>query len=313
MPKKSKQISKLPPGLEILLSDYRNHCRRNGLRESSIELYLKEDRWFLHNLFVNGCETAAQISAGHIASACLTLKSNYYLSTVKTFLRFLYSDGYTDKDYSNIVPEYKRPQPMPSVYSEDEIRRAENMDSGRCKKRNYAMLLLATRLGIRSGDITRLTFADVDFDKDIIRLIQQKTAARIELPLLPKIKAALTDYIDNERPESDSAYIFTISRPPYNRVTIMQIGKTTARALHNAGIECGARGRGPHAFRSSLASSMVNDNVPYEIVRKTLGHVDPNAIKSYARLDVEQLRMYSLAPPETSGGFAELLAGRRVL
>jgi len=228
-------------------------------------------------------------------------------------LRFLFSDGYTDRDYSNIVPEYKRPQPMPSVYSTDEIRRVENTDSGRCKKRNYAMLLLATRLGIRSGDIARLTFADVDFVADTIRLTQQKTAARIELPLLPEIKAALTDYVDNERPKSDSAYIFTISRPPYNRVTIMQIGKTTARALQNAGIDCGTRGRGPHAFRSSLASSMVNDNIPYEIVRKTLGHVDPNAIKSYARLDVEQLRLYSLAPAEASGDFAELLAGRRVL
>ncbi|MCL2816139.1 MAG: tyrosine-type recombinase/integrase [Oscillospiraceae bacterium] len=313
MPKKSKQISNLPPGLEILLNDYQNHCRRNGLKESSIELYLKEDRWVLHNLSANGCETAAQISAGHVAAACLALKSNYYLSTVKTFLRFLFSDGYTDRDYSYVVPEYKRPQPIPSVYSVDEIRRAENMDSGRCKKRNYAMLLLATRLGIRSGDIARLTFADVDFDTDVIRLIQQKTAARIELPLLPEIKAALTDYIDNERPKSDSSYIFTISRPPYNRVTIMQIGKTVACALKNAEIECGARSRGPHAFRSSLASSMVNDNVPYEIVRKTLGHVDPNAIKSYARLDVERLRLYSLAPPEASGGFAELLAGRRVM
>jgi len=59
-----------------------------------------------------------------------------------------------------------------------------------------------------------------------------------------------------------------------------------------------------------LSSELVNDNVPYEVVRRTLGHRGKNAIKSYAKLDVEQLRAYSLEPPEATGCFAEFLAGR---
>jgi integrase len=309
---KGNDSVKLPPGLEQLLSDYREHCIQNALRESSIGLCLKVDRWFLENLAAIGCKNAGQMDAGNVAAACLALRSNFYLSTVKTFLRFLVSDGYTVRDYSYVVPPYKRPQPMPSVYSEAEVRLAEKMGSGNCRRRNYAILLLATRLGIRSGDIARMAFSNVDFDADTILLSQQKTAAQIELPLLPVIKTALIDYIDNERPMSGNAHIFTISRPPYNRVTIMQIGKITSRALHNAGIECGTRSRGPHAFRSSLASSMVNDNVPYEVVRKTLGHIDPNAIKSYARLDVGQLRAYALDVPDVTGSFAKLLHGKKV-
>ncbi len=60
-----------------------------------------------------------------------------------------------------------------------------------------------------------------------------------------------------------------------------------------------------------MASSMVNDDVPYEIVRNTLGHTDVNAIKSYAKLDVERLRVYALEVPEASGYFAKFLLGRR--
>src|SRR5699024_12830730 len=64
----------------------------------------------------------------------------------------------------------------------------------------------------------------------------------------------------------------------------------TRRSSDLAGIDPDGRKQGPHAFRSSLASSMVNDNIPYEVVRKTLGHTDQNAIRSYARLDLEQDR-----------------------
>ncbi|MCL2670446.1 MAG: tyrosine-type recombinase/integrase [Clostridiales bacterium] len=93
----------------------------------------------------------------------------------------------------------------------------------------------------------------------------------------------------------------------------MLIGKIVRRGIYKAGIIPGGRSCGPHAFRSSLASSMVNDGLPYEAVRKTLGHTDPNAIKSYARLDIEQLRAYALPVPEASGGFADFLCGRSVL
>ena len=311
MSKRDKAQHLLPAGLETLLNDYRNHCRRNGLRESSINLCTKVDRWFLLSLSVNGCTTAGHINAGQVTAACLSLQSNYYLSTVKTFLRFLAAEGYTDRDYSYIVPPYKRPQPMPSVYSTEEIHSVEIAARG-FSCRDHAILLLATRLGIRSGDIATLSLRMIDFEANVIRLTQQKTEYLVELALLPEVKAALLKYINNERPRCNSHYVFLNQNPPHDHITIMLIGKIVRRNLKKAGIETDARKRGPHAFRSSLASSMVNDNIPYEVVRKTLGHLDPNAIKSYARLDVEQLRRYALPVPDSTGGFAELLYGKKV-
>lgn len=302
----------LPPGFEELLGDYRQHCRGNGLRERSIELYEKECRWFLHNLADCGCVEASRITASGVVTACLGLTSNSYLATMRTFLRYCADSGRADRDYSYVIPPYKRPQPIPSVYSEEEIRRMEtavdrNIPVG---KRDYAIILLASRLGFRLEDIRTMSFDELDFEGDAIRLIQEKTLARLELPMVPELKTALLDYIQNGRPDVDGV-VFRISYPPYSQMTKTGVDACFFRAFRKAKIECGNRGRGPKAFRSSLASSMVNDGIPYEAVRKTLGHIDPNAISHYARLDIERLRFYALPVPKATGAFADFLTGRR--
>ena len=303
----------LETSLERLLEAYENACRRNGLRESSVQLYRKLSLRFLKGLEDAGVTEAADIGPHEVSCACLAPKSNYYLSTIHTFLRFLAEEGYTQRDYSYIVPLFKRPQPMPPVYSEAEIRRIEAAvdKQGPHGKRDYAALLLATRLGIRGGDIATLTFEELDFKRNTICLTQQKTATPLSLPMLPEIKAALLDYLEHERASSDSEYVFLSLKPPFSHISVHLLGKLTSTAIRSAGIVPGGRKCGPHAFRASLASSMVNDDVPYEVVRNTLGHTDVNAIKSYAKLDVERLRVYALAVPKATGYFAKILSGGR--
>ena len=301
----------LPPGLEKLLEDYQHHCRMNGLRKGSIALYEKECRWFLHNLADSGCTDVTQITASRVIAACLALTSNSYLSTMRTFLRYCADSYQTDRDYSYVIPPYKRPQPMPSVYTEDEIRQIEIAIDRRTPvgKRDYAIVLLASRLGLRLEDIRTISFDALDFEKDIIRLVQEKTLTGLELPIVPELKAALLDYIQNGRPDVEGA-VFRNSFLPYTQMTKHGVDACFSRALRRTKIERGDRGGGPRAFRSSLASSMVNDGVPYEAVRKALGHIDPNAIRHYARLDIERLRVYALPIPEATGAFADFLAGR---
>lgn len=303
----------LETSLRRLLEAYADHCRRNGLREGSVQLYWKLALRFLKGLEDAGVTGAADIGPHEVSCACLALKSNYYLSAIHTFLRFLTEEGYTQRDYSCIVPLFKRPQPMPPVYSEAEIRRIEAAvdRQGPHGKRDYAALLLATRLGIRGGDIATLTFEELDFKRNTICLTQQKTAAPLSLPMLPEIKAALLDYLEHERASSDSEYVFLSLKPPFSHISVQLLGKLTSAAIRSAGIVPGGRKCGPHAFRASLASSMVNDDVPYEVVRNTLGHTDVNAIKSYAKLDVERLRVYALAVPRATGYFAKILSGGR--
>lgn len=175
------------------------------------------------------------------------------------------------------------------------------------------MLLLATRLGIRTGDIVTMTFDELDFRAETIRIIQNKTGVLLELPMLPCVCNALKDYIQNYRGNSTSEYVFLSLHPPFSHLTPVAFGRYVRLALQAAEIKPGTRRTGPHAMRSSLASSMVNDGISYEAVRRTLGHTSANAIKSYAKLDVEQLKLYTLEPPEASGHFAEYLSGRRTV
>jgi site-specific recombinase XerD len=149
--------STLPSGLEQLLTAYCRHCAKNGLREGSIAQYGKVCGWFLRNLAVCDCAESSDITASRVVTACLELTSNSYLEAVRTFLRYCAASGKTDRDYSYVIPPYRRPQPMPSVYSEDEIKRMEAAIDRTTPvgKRDYALVLLGTRLGLRLDESER--------------------------------------------------------------------------------------------------------------------------------------------------------------
>ena len=267
----------LQTDLKELSEQYEKHCREKGLKDRSIQLYMKLSLRFLKGLEDAGAESAEDINAERVMQACLTLKSDYYWEATHTFAHFLAEAGYTDRDYSYVIPVHRRPQPMPSVYTPEEIRRIEATIDTSCPngKRAYAMLLLATRLGLRSGDIIGLTLQELDFEAGLIHLTQHKTDTPMELPLLPEVEMALRDYIEKERGNSEKPYVFLCSIPPYSHLSNSFMRKLVATAVEKAGIDPAGRKVGPRAFRSSLASSMVNDSIPYDVVRKTLGHRDP--------------------------------------
>lgn len=308
----SCRYQELNPEMDAFLSEYLEDGRRKGLQESTIHLHDKIGHYFLSALTRIGCVKPQEMNPQNIGTVCLSVSSKWYLSHIRTFLRYAYQSGHTDRDYSGIVPLFKRPQPYPSVYTTDEILKIESSidQTSPHGKRDYAALLLATRLGIRSGDISSMTFKELDFDRDLILLTQHKTSVTIELPMVPDVKTALERYLQEERADNESPYVFLRIIPPYSHISVQAITKIVRTAIETAGIDPGKRKQGAHAFRASLASSMVNDNIPYEVVRKTLGHTDQNAIRSYASLDIEQLRGYALPVPEAAGTFAVFLEGR---
>lgn len=129
-------------------------------------------RYFLSSAISVGCTKPQALNAKNISAACLNCGSRWYLSSIRIFLRFAYRAGYTDRDYSGIVPPFRRPQPYPSVYTIKEIRKIEasiDLETSH-GKRDRAALLLATRLGIRNGDISAMTFKSLNFSKSLILL-----------------------------------------------------------------------------------------------------------------------------------------------
>ncbi len=292
-----------------IVDKYCFHEENKGLTAGTIKHKRYAISWFLHELEKRKCCSLLQITPEAVIMSCTRITYHSLWGEIKLFLRYLVAEGKIDIDYSTLVPHYSRPYVIPSIYSINEIKRIENsIDTDTVLgKRDYAIVLLASRMGLRSGDIVRLKIDDVK-GKDEIKIIQQKTGNKLHLPLIKDVSDAINNYL-MVRPQSTAEEIFINVYAPYNPITTSTIRNALRKYILLANIDTGNRRKGPHALRSSLASSMVNDNASYEIVRKVLGHSSNNAIKHYARIDIEKLRVYSLEPPAVSGGFKAFLNG----
>ena len=294
----------------ILVDDYCDFGKNKGLVEGTIRIKRYAISWFFSELSELGCYHISDVTSKCIIKTCARITDHNLWGEIRVFLRYLSDEGITQADYSTIIPHFSKPYVIPSVYSISEIIKIENAvdRTTLLGLRDYAMILLASRMGMRSGDIVRLRQRDIDFVNDEINIIQQKTGKSLHLPLIPDVKQALQNHLKEREIFTDES-VFLNVYAPYNPVTTGTLRNALKKYMSIASIDIGQRKHGPHSFRSSLASSMVNDSIAYETVRKVLGHSSNNAIKHYARIDVEKLRPYSLTPPTPSGDFLRFLNG----
>jgi site-specific recombinase XerD len=224
----------------------------------------------------------------------------------RSFLTFLFENGATKSNLSGCVPNLRHPQPLPSVYTGDEVSRLlSSVDrSDSMGKRDYAILMLAAHLGLRSCDIVNLAFSDIDRQKKIITLVQVKTSRPLALVLNNDVEEAITDYIENSRPKSDSDKIFLSTQAPFSHLCAGTGYAIAHKYFELAGISPQGRKRGPHALRMSYATALVNNGVPYSVVQEALGHDDPESAKHYVRVDIRRLRRCALTVPKPTGAFA---------
>ena len=195
---------------------------------------------------------------------------------------------------------------MPSVYSRDEVSRLlSSVDrSTSMGKRDYAILLLAAKLGLRSSDIVNLKLRDIDYDKKTIDIIQVKTGKPLTLVLNADIEEALDEYIKHGRPQSENEHVFLGTQAPYSQLSAGAGYAIAQRSFDRANIPAAGRRRGAHALRMSYATSLVAKGVPYAVVTKALGHDDPESAKHYVRVDTRRLRLCALNVPKPSGALA---------
>ena len=168
-------------------------------------------------------------------------------------------------------------------------------------------------MGLRSGDIARLKLTEIDFCNGVINITQEKTGIPFSLQMPSDVFDTLTAHVKNDTRSSVDGYVFHCMVAPYGRISTSIRRHAINDSFATAKVDTSGKKHGPHAFRSSLASSMVNDGTPYEVVRRILGHSDPDVIKHYAKADIENLRMCSIDPPVPTGLFGSYLSGKEVV
>ena len=226
---------------------------------------------------------------------------------VRRFLRYLFERNITKTDFSIplFVIKCHRAEKLPSLYNTGEIRKmdASIEKSSSVGKRNYAIFLLASRLGLRASDIRLLQFHELDWDQNVINIIQSKTHKKIELPLLSIIGEAIIDYTINGRPKSDNKTIFLTAKAPYTPLSVPGLSSIVSHIIYKAGIDTKGRHHGSHCLRHSLATRMLGQGTTLPVISEALGHSTTQATMIYLSVDIKGLLRCSLDVPPVSDGF----------
>ena len=233
---------------------------------------------------------------------------NTIISTVRNFIKYLYQEKLLDVDYAKKIPHprvIKQPK-LPSTYTKREIEKLiKSVErSSTTGKRNYAIILMAARLGLRASDIARLKFDSLKWKTNTIELTMVKTGRELVLPLLPDVGNAIIDYLKYARPESEEPYVFLTERPPHGSFSSSNVvTHIVQRAFRKAGIDITNRKFGPHSLRHSLGFRMLEQNTILPVISDVFGHQSTESTRYYLRIDLESMKQCMLEVPSITESF----------
>jgi integrase len=302
-----------PPAMQKTLRDYEQYCKdRLYLRPSTLLLRTTAATTFLDFLHSSKARILEQIQAADLSEF---LSSRDHLkpktvarivSDVRCFLRFLTMRGILQKDLSAELPKVRVPRDVtiPSVWDQELlVRLLGAVDRSSAKgKRDYAILLLACRLGLRTGDIRTLKLDNLRWAESTIEITQAKTGTPLTLPLTNEVGEALIDYLKSGRPQSAHREVFLKVSPPFDPFgdndNLHHIIKYW-RQLAGITFRCPQK-RGLHSLRHTLATRLLEKNTPLPTIAGILGHTSLESTRIYAKADVEALRSVALDPEEVN-------------
>jgi integrase len=262
----SRTVGKLTGGETDTLARFRGWLRVADRAASTVRAYGTVAGEFL--AFTGGRGGLAGLDAGVIGAFVATLAGyqaktvEHKLCAVRSFLRFACDSGLVGEAVLEAVPAAKstRQARIPSVWDPAEVTKIlQAVDRGNpCGKRDYAIILLITRLGLRGIDVKRLRFGDLDWPGNRLSVVQAKTGHRVQLPLLKDVGWAIIDYIRHGRPRSDCPQVFLRHTAPIGPFSdqdhLHQILVKHARTAH---VSVGEKRRhGMHSLRHTLATRL---------------------------------------------------------
>jgi site-specific recombinase XerD len=308
-----------PPATRItsvrqgLLRDYGDYLRSNrGLAENSIHVYVPFIRSFLASQKGRPDRVSQRwfttLAIRDFVLRHIQHRSAEYVrllgTALRSFLRFLFLSGRIARDLSPAVPtvrKYRQAVPPAFLFSEEVERVLVKTDrSTSTGRRDYAILLLLARLGLRAGEIVALELDDLLWRTGEI-VIHGKGNMVDRLPLLSEIGEALTIYLREDRGASASRRVFLRRLAPRVGLTgPAAIGHVVRLALARAGIHRSGRGAA-HLFRHGLATKMIRHGASMAEIAELLRHRSQTTTAIYAQVSFEALRTVALPWPIAGG------------
>jgi site-specific recombinase XerD len=296
-----------PTAIEIALGRFQQYLRQErSLSEATVINYTPVARSFLSERFPKGAVHCQQITAADItafvqrqATLVTSKRAPLVVTALRSFLRYLFYRGIVAVDLATCVPTIATwaLSKVPRFLAREQIQKI----LGSCDKqtaigkRDYALLLLLARLGLRAGEVVALTLDDFDWEAGLVT-VRGKGKRVAQMPLPSEVGAAIADYLSTGRPPCSSRRVFIRGKAPLtgfaNSVAICSL---VDRAMERAEVE--SEYRGSHVFRHSLATGMLNHGASLDEIGDLLRHRRPDTTRIYAKVDLVSLRSIALPWP----------------
>jgi integrase/recombinase XerD len=290
-----------------LQSEFRMYLQQErALASTTQDCYLKFVGEFLSERFGIGPVDLSGLRAaditGFVRRRAITIQSirvQLMTTALRSFLRFARYRGDIDKDLAACVPAVANwklstiPRALPPCQVE---RVLTSIDRGTAMgRRDYAILLILARLGLRAGEIKTLTLEDLDWQEGLIT-VRGKAGRYSQLPLPADVGEAIADYLQHGRPTVSSRCVFLRMRAPAGGFKGQcGIGSIVQHALARAGVD--APRKGAHQFRHGLASQMLRQGASLFEIGELLRHRSPQTTAIYAKVDLASLATLALPWP----------------
>ena len=296
---KHKEILTVPFFVDIR-SRFRSFCEKKGYSLVTTGHYVKQSSYLMDYLAAQGMDDFTEVTLDTVNAYIRTLAGFSYktveqhICSLRAFFRFLYQEGTVPDDLAAKMPMVKarKQAAIPSVWTHEELKQLIGaIDRGSPKgKRDYAIILIACRLGLRCTDIKNLCFENFNWTEKKIRFTQSKTGQPMELPLVPDVGWAVIDYLKYGRPKVDSSRIFVRHMAPFLPFAEDDHLDQLIRAyMVKAHIPMRGKHRGMHSLRHTMASVLLEKDTPLPVISDIIGHLDTNSTAVYLKVDMERL------------------------
>jgi len=285
-------------------SQYLDEAR--ALTRATMLNYVPLIRGFLKDRFGDGPVKLSRLRASDIVrfvqhqAPLLHLKRAKLLTTaLRSFLRYARYRGEVTLDLAAAVPivaNWSMPS-IPRAIGLDQIRQllASINRSTAVGRRDYAILLLLARLGLRSGEVAFLELDDIDWDGGQVT-VRGKRNQRTVLPLPTDVGKAIAEYLQHGRPHSTSRRLFLRGKAPIRGfLSQCAVGSIVRHALQRAGVQSPTTGA--HQFRHALATQMLRRGASLAEIGELLRHRNTQTTMIYAKVDLKALRTLALPWP----------------
>jgi integrase/recombinase XerD len=294
--------------VEEVLAAFDEHLRRTrGVCPGTRGNYAKYVGEFMMAVFDDRGVEFAEVRSPEVTAFIGGLSGHYRPRTVevaasalRVFFRFLRAQGWCEERLADAVPmvphrpsglvRYLVPRVLEQLIASLGTASARDL-------RDRAIILTIARVGLRPGEVAQLRLEDIDWRNAAIRVRARKTGHGALLPLTSEVGAALADYLQHGRPETDAREVFVLHWLRVGApISTSIVGRAVQRAVDNAGID--APVRGGNLLRHSLATELLAGGASLPEIADVLGHACLATTRIYAAVDIGRLREVPLPWPQ---------------